>query len=150
MAEHVWSVLCEKLAVDDENNTINLLTIIERITLVGRVEDINAELGASGFLSPMRLITWCVRSDYRAAESFELRVGWSTPGGEYVPLNKHRLEMAEEHSVRARLIVPGIPWRGVGLYWLVVDKNDSGEWVNAARLPVEVLVTELPKLASSS
>ncbi len=142
MAEHVWSVLCEKLAVDDENNTINLLTIIERITLVGNIGEIDNELGESGFLSPMRLITWCVRSDYRVAESFELRVGWSTPRGEYVPLNKHRLEMTEEHSVRARLIVPGIPWRGVGLYWLVVDKNDSGVWVNATRLPVEVLVTE--------
>lgn len=143
MAHHVWSVLCEKLLTDD-SNVISLVSVIEKVIIHQRLDEIEKQLGdAIGFLYPMRLVTWCVRSNPDKPESFELRIGWLTPAGGRIAVGQNRTSLEELTGVRANMILRGIPWRGPGRYWLVVDKRDEGKkWGNIARLPVDLAVND--------
>jgi len=151
MAEHVWSVVCEKL-LTEENGVISLVSVLERINLHGDLGRLESDLaGAEGFAYPMRLMVWCVRSDYSRPETFSLRISWSTPNGNRVPTKVENRQINLDNVTGARLhvLVPGVPWNGPGLYWLVVEiQNEGEEWTTAARLPIEVVVLPQPQQES--
>ncbi|HVR95228.1 MAG TPA: hypothetical protein VMW27_01345 [Thermoanaerobaculia bacterium] len=147
MAEHVWSVLCEKLLREDETGVISLVSVLERINLHEDLVELERQLeGASGFIHPMRLVVWCVRSDYDQPESFTIRLSWHLPTGDILTFNKeHQLSLETATGVRPQILLPGVPWRGPGLYWLVIEiKNEGQEWTTATRLPLEVVVLAPP------
>lgn len=146
MAEHVWSVLCDKMLKEEGSNLISLISVIKKIYIPMKPEEVDQELkGSTGFAHPMRLIIWCVRSDRAKPESFDLRVGWQCPNGEYLPLGENRAAIDGSNTgARVQQIVPGVPWRGLGLYWLIVEKRDEGqdEWTTAARIPLELATVQ--------
>jgi hypothetical protein len=143
MAEHVWSVLCERLLADIDTKVANLIGVVERVILHESREQIDRDLeGKHGILHPMRLISWCVRSNPDVEETFELRVTFDSPGGEHI-MSTVIPATLKDYGIRVRVAFEGIPWRGPGIYWVVVHKKDKGKrWATAARLPVIVEIQE--------
>ena len=150
MAEHAYSVLCEKLLRDENSSVASFIAILEKIKIPGSLEDLESVLeGAAGIRFPMRLVTWLVRSDYSSPEIVDLRVGWLCPDGEYVNMAENPISLENNTSLRVQAILPGVPWHGWGLYWLLVEKRDAGgEWSTGTRLPLE-LVREEPDESDS-
>lgn len=139
MAEHVWSVLCKNMLADDETKVISLMGVVERLILHDSQENLDRSLeGTSGFQHPMRLISWCVRSNPEIEESFEMRAGWHCPSGEPI-MGDVIPATLQGFGLRVRVSIDEIPWGGPGVYWLIVQKKDEGEqWATVARLPVQV------------
>ena len=147
MAEHVWSVLCYSKSIDKETNVISLLHVIEKIEL--EEEELEAALAEKGpvvFPIQMELVSWWVRSDYAQPEmTTTFRLATVMPSGEevYQPFSNINLEKRTgwRHIIR----FSNFPFRGLGLYWLVLEKMVSQEpdaWQRVARIPVELVAAK--------
>lgn len=145
MAEHIWSVLCEKMLTEPETNVVSLISIVETITIEQKLEDVEQEMkDAIGLGYPMLLISWWVRSDKDKGEAFELRARWKSPRGKEIPVGEaQRFSLEGIVGARIKFKLPGIPWDGAGVYWLHVDERDEGKrWSAAARIRVQLDVQD--------
>jgi hypothetical protein len=129
---HAWSVLCEKHIIDRESNNISL-DVIEQ--LAGQVATAPAD-GPILIPTPIRLVSlW-----YRTGENVETtlsRVTVIAPDGRELGHAEQQIT-CEVARVRAIMMLGAIPYAGAGHYQYVVSEHRSGQWVEVARVPLEV------------
>jgi len=160
MAQHVWTVLCDKVLRDNESpNTISLIQVVERLTLrapsLRRIEDLireSQEAGDKGILvtANMRLVSWWVRSDYSKEEMSRFRYAIINPGGKRIDEQFFPLNLL--HSVGQRVVCSIIDWplSSLGLHWIVIEEEvpqqekKEEDWNAVARLPLEVIEEGAP------
>jgi len=152
MAEHVWSVLCQKVLINQETQLVSLVEIPEKfiadISQGGPVEELNRALdqGKKGVRYPvaLQLVSWWVRSNYSKAEKVEIRISVFDPSGEQLSYQNWELDLSESTGFRAIFKLNQIFVTGHGLYWYVVDrkigKGKNPRWETVARLPLEITV----------
>lgn len=127
----------------DEDGVPSFITLIEKLIVHQTMEELENMLReADGIAHPMLLVSWCVRSDYEKGEAFDLRVGWQSPEGDYISLGVDRFSLEHITGAKIRFRVPGLPWCGLGRYWLVVEAraDESDEWAIKTRIPVELVI----------
>lgn len=142
MAEHVFSVLCDRAIVDGNTGKISIIDVIEKITifqkaggdLADRTRDriyLGHELGY--------LVSWWVRSNYSTPEVLIVRPRIVLPTGDDAILDPYPIDLSNTTGSKGIYKIPFVLWAGVGLYWLLVEELASeGQWRTAARLPLEI------------
>jgi hypothetical protein len=146
MAEHIWTVLCERHLTDPETEIISLIDVAENFT----IENLEQQLeeakrqGKKGALVNARaqLVSWWYHSEPEEA-ALQARFVLTGPTGEAIftqPVNAPW----EEGNVFRRIFVnlKRIPVRTTGLHWFVVEQQRTTEdhlhWVIVAKIPLQI------------
>ena len=150
MAEHIWTVLCEKHVLDPDSKVVSLIEVVENITEEGLDQRIKEalSLGKKGALinTPMQLVSWWWRSNSNE-ETLQARVLLLNPKGENIFTQEVSAEWGEGTETPATLRVffrlDGLPVSMLGLHWFVVEQRDlsnseAPHWVTVAKLPLGV------------
>ena len=144
MAEHVWSVLCEKV-LHDEADVISLGSIVERLMLWGTSAELLRQAkqeGNKGIRVPvdLRLVTWWLRSTLDEPETIQLRVALLSPDGESLFREVFSVELDLEHPGKRTVVrLTDMLITGLGRYWVLVEKqSEKGRWVSATRIPLYI------------
>ena len=150
MADHIWTVLCQKPLTDPETNVLTLLEVTEHLLSEGLQEKLEQALalGKKGILlnEPMQLVSWWYRSDQQEP-ALNARFVLINPSGESVFAQSASVPWAKESdSLRLFIKVEKVPISAPGLYWFVVEHQRPGHspeaWVTATRIPLHVDTAE--------
>jgi hypothetical protein len=148
MAEHIWTVACEKHLVDPASKIITLVGIAESFSqedLEQRLEKA-LRLGKRGVLAnhPLQLVSWWFRTDL-AEEGLEVRFTLRNPAGETAFTNTAKVSWSEQVNVPARIFLDldKFPVTMFGLHWFTVEykkptKNKAFRWVTVTKIPIGV------------
>ncbi len=148
MAEHIWTVLCQKTLTDSKTGIISLIDVVEKFVLdPGSKQAIaNAKLdGKDGivFSTQMQLVSSWVRSDLTKAESATVRVSFTNQEGKVKFSRESPLPMVDGQAQRLTVNIDHIAISGPGRHWFGVElKLNSNKWQFAARVPVEIEIPE--------
>lgn len=151
MADHVWTVICNKTLIDPGTNVVSLIDITEKLILSGFDETVEQELarakegGGKGIIFPVRfqLVSWWTRSDFTKPETDEVRISFDSPDGQR--LFEQEIEIELEATTTARRLTVNfdqLPISELGRFWFLVEKlRGKGavkKWVLATKIPLEL------------
>jgi len=147
MAEHVWSVLCQKASIDKDTNEVSLSGVVETINVLETEEKVRSELseratpadGPPLLLFPMELVSYWTRSESATPETGVGRIGIEVPSGETLKWTETPFTLEAGFGWRLRVRMGGLPFMGQGLYRFLVqikDEDQEGGWRTVARIPV--------------
>jgi hypothetical protein len=144
MAEHIWTVLCERHLIDPDSKIISLIDVGESLNIVGlqkQIEDA-VRLGKKGtFVNvPAELVSWWYRSD-TSEEVLHARFVLRSPAGKVLMEQPVAAPWGEDKIfTRVYLTLNKFPVSGQGLHWLAVEqeiaRNKKPRWVQVTRLPL--------------
>jgi hypothetical protein len=148
MAEHIWTVLCERHLVDPANKVISLLDVMESISEDGLEQRLEyaLSLGKKGVLInvPSQLVSWWFRSDPKE-EALQIRFVLQNPAGISVLEQVATITWGEHASVPARIYLSlgQFPVTMFGLHWFIVEqlkttKSGKARWVAVTKIPLSV------------
>jgi hypothetical protein len=147
MAEHIWSLLCERQLVDPESGVISLMDLRENVTVDGlekMLEDA-AEQGKKGTLvsAPTLLVSWWHRSSPEE-EVFHVRYGFVSPEEKRITERTADFSWQADNWL-ARIFVKfdTLPCSMPGLYWFHVEQRQASEggeprWDLITRIPLHI------------
>jgi len=139
MIEHAWSVLCQKVIIDQESNNISL-DVIEEIHLEGNLPP-EAIRDSEGFLVPYQLIfasLW-YRNDPEIESRGKARLQLISPNGKVIGGAEIDVDLTKNSRLRTKCKFNSLP----------IPKNQSGyfffhlqvqekEWKTVAKIPLEI------------
>jgi hypothetical protein len=134
MIHHAWSVLCSRSSIDNESNVISLFDVIEEVNVQGAID-------APGVIpGPFDLISLWSRDKPDAPAQGEARWTLITPSGSPSIQNTVSVDLTQYQRLRSRARLSGIPIDAPGQYWFKCELQQPGsaEWVEVARLPLQV------------
>ncbi len=136
MIRHVWTVLCGKSSIDRETNNISLFEVVEQLQVGGWAGE------PADVPIPLELVTLWSRVQPDKPSRGEARIILETPGGHRGISQSHAVDLRKYHRVRNRARIPTIRIEGSGVYSFVVElrQQDKEEWLEVAKIPVEVQV----------
>lgn len=147
MAEHIWTVLCERHLADSDTGLISLMDLTESLTVEGLEQKMEeaARLGKKGSLVNARaqLVSWWFRSD-PGEETFQARFVLLSPDGKELlaqPVNS--TWGGDKQFTMIFVNMKQIPVSMPGLYWFVVEqqrttKSGKFQWARVTRLPLHI------------
>jgi hypothetical protein len=159
MAEHAWTVLCQKVLVDSETNLFTLVDVHDRLIINPNDEmpDVEAKLeelhkaGNRGLLLParIRIVMQWFRSNMSQPEQSMCRLFIEDPLGQQIFEQEIPIELMDTSMQRITLRTNQISVTALGSYWIVVEKSHEtkrkqASWKEVARLPLNVV--EAPKI----
>lgn len=150
MAEHVWSVLCDRSVIDKSSNQVSLLNVVESLNLfvdkeeLDRLRGSGAEGGERPLVSHrMHFVTWWVRSDLDTPETVLIRLVLISPAGDLGTPTEATIDLSHSSSYRLQIAIDGLAFRGEGRYWFAIEEQGGpDEWREVARIPLGVAVRE--------
>lgn len=150
MAEHVWSILCDRSVIDKSSNQVSLLNVVESLNLFVDQEELDklrqldpSSDEAPSFRRRMHFVTWWVRSDLDAPETVPIRIVVISPGSTRSGTAPATVGLSEKSSYRIQIVIDGLKFLDQGRYWFAVEqKVGAEEWCEVARVPLTVAVTE--------
>lgn len=147
MAEHIWTVLCERHLVDPVNKVITLLDVVESIFQEGLGQQLDDALrsGKKGvFVNyPLQLVSWWFRSNPKD-EKLDLRFTLLNPAGTKVVERIATAEwLGEAAYLRVFFALDRLPVSMLGLHWFNVEcqkpaKSGKLRWVSVTSIPFAV------------
>lgn len=153
MAEHGWSILCDRAIVDADTNQVSLVDAAD-VLLIGNqeaqteVEEALAQ-GRDGIKIAVRLalVSWWYRTDYDKPELAKARLRLLSPNGVAAIVQEFDIRLTESTGYRAVMRLALFPISGFGLYRFVIERSvahpDAKEgWEQVASLPLDVKIRQ--------
>jgi hypothetical protein len=144
MANHIWTVLCEKSLVDPRNQVMSLIDLTESLSQEGlgqRLEEA-LRLGKKGTLVDveLQLVSWWYRSDLGEA-TLQVRFVLRNPVEKEVFTQPATMVWKKDATtLKITVNIDRFPVTMLGLHWFVVEQYASTRrkprWVTVTRLPV--------------
>lgn len=148
MAEHIWSVLCNKAIIDRDSGQVTIFEAIENLNLPRTEDEIAKEIEGveEEVVIPhtMQLVTLWVRSDLKQPEEQHARVRLLSPFDQELNTWAVPVDLKSFLSLRWRLVFQGVPWRGPGRYWYVIEMKDGEDWMQCSRVPLVLTSKRTP------
>lgn len=142
MAKHIWSVLCRKVIIDKNDNSLSLIEVVEGVEVVSLPA---SSVQASQMF--MDLVTYWRRSYPSKVEHATARLVIKDPGGKAVGL-PHEIPIALEEAPRIRCLLRfqgGVPYTKNGVYeYMVQLKYGGSKWGTVAQIPLEITIKPAP------
>lgn len=155
MAEHIWTVFCDKAIVDQISGNVSLIEVIESVAITPEsvVLDGTAQHPSIGGVRKTVLISLWTRSNPDVPEKVPGRWSIRVPGGKRLEVTSGDIDLTNSMRVRTMTHVEGLPFAGPGRYIWVLDvekETTSGRkrWVNVAKVPFELVIQEKSKVVS--
>jgi hypothetical protein len=149
MLHHVFSAACQSAAVDQFTNSISIQNVVEKLDAAAPdpvpVTDPPQAIPFRFFVVSL----WFNPTDSEAKTTQRFRMkapdGTTTSPGFEVTL-------AVQPRAGQRIVaqVPGILYRGNGVYWIEIDVRKRGHWESVAKLPMIVEVATAKPGGTSS
>jgi hypothetical protein len=147
VADHIWTVLCNKMLVDPESQVISLVDVTESLEVEGLEQQIEEALhsGKKGALvnAVTRLVSWWFRSDTNE-ETLQARVVLLSPSGESLMVQPVNAPWGQDKLfLRITINLNKLPVSMPGLFWFVVEqqkksKSQKPRWVALTRVPLYI------------
>ena len=147
MAEHIWTVVCERHLVDPSSQIITLVDMIESIYEDGLELRLEEALGAGkrgAYLNlSMQLVSWWYRNDPQE-ERLNVRFTVLNPAGVSVIEQTAEPEWTGEAAhLRVFVLFEKFPVTMLGLHWFLVQhlkpaKKGEPKWERVTRIPLAV------------
>ena len=138
MIDHVWTVLCRRSLID-ENNNISLLEVLEQVTADGETP----EPGTTA-IAPIsiELVTLWSRHDLSDAEQGQARVTYYSPSMDPLFQHEYEIDLLDHNRRRIRASLAALPFQNSGTYCFVVELRNErdSQWSQVARIPLEAEV----------
>ena len=116
------AVLCSKVIRDAENNSINLMGVLENITLAAKEFPETITIPTS-----FEIFTHWMREDIQIPYEGSFRINYLMPGGESHQLIEMKIDLLTHSFHRAIIKIAGIKLHGPGLYGFQIEqKTDDG------------------------
>lgn len=152
MAEHVWSLLCDKVLIDPASDKVSLIDLIERLTLhvseEGSIERQVAEARADGdkgilISTALSLVSSWVRSDPTRPEEARFRYALLNPDGDRVHEEAYDVDLQGFASQRVFIRFRHVPVSALGRHWILIEQEVQQKkhthWQVVARLPLDLV-----------
>lgn len=148
MADHIWTVLCQKVLADKKTETISLIDVTESLSSEGLAERLNDAMrtGKKGAALnvELQLVSWWFRSDPKEV-ALHARFIFLSPSGETLFSQEARRDWAND-STALRLFVDinRLPITEFGLYWFAVEQQRESRnkkthvWATEAKIPLHI------------
>lgn len=127
MIKHVWSILCERISIDQGTNLVSYLTCVEEITAT--------QLPA---VHPLFALGSIWQTDCPGEDILKIRLVRISPDGAkniIIETNEFRLEK-ERH--RTNLILNGISFDQAGKYVFRLESKSKTGWKAETEIPVKI------------
>jgi hypothetical protein len=140
MLHHVFSAACQSAAVDQFTNSISLQIIVEKLEAIATepvpIIDPPQAIPFNFFIVSL----WFNGGDSEAGVKQRFRM--AAPDGTMTSAGfEASLTVQPRASQRIVARVPGILFKGNGVYWIKIDVQDGHQWKSVASLPLIVQVT---------
>lgn len=152
MAEHIWSILCNKSIIDRDGNQVTLVAAMEQLNIHSKdALDAAASSEVPAILPfEMSFVTLWTRSDPNQPESGQARLTLYGPAGMKISLQEFEVDLGDNLRFRTRVQLPGLAFRGLGVYHFQVDQRKTSKtgrtsWRKVAKVPLEVCFKPKPK-----
>lgn len=138
--EHLWSLLCQNMLVNEVTQTISLIEVLERINFeVGeQPSDINLRV----LPISMNLVSMWSRSESDKPETGRARVLIKGLDGKTIKgptPTEYSIDAETNRGFRANVRFNGFPFMGSGIYRVIVQLEVNNKWRNVAGLPLEII-----------
>lgn len=148
MAEHAWTVVCQKTLVDPDSDLYTLVDVFDRLLIFPdpEIPDIEAKLdevkkeGGRGIVVPasIRVVSQWFRSDRLRPETARCRLSIADPRGEKLFEQEISIELTKTGTQRITVRSDQMVVTLLGTYFVTMDKERNGGWEEVARLPLQV------------
>jgi hypothetical protein len=146
MAEHCWTIVCEKALVNEGSNTLSLIEIIEEINIAGPAGELDREREHIDLPFSHTVVTVWTRSDPETPESGEGRItleGEPVEGLEQSTVQVP-IDLASAKRMRTIINARGLRIAGPGTLWFVVACLKEGRWTEVGRTGIDIRLTKSP------
>lgn len=135
MIDHVWSILCDKVVIDQETNNLSL-DVIDQINIPA------AEFPEGGRrLVPIRLsvVSFWYRRQLDHPARVNTRIRYVDPDQKEIGTIKLDVDLTNAHRARSIARMGGVPITRAGFYRFIVEvESETKEWKEVASVPLEV------------
>jgi hypothetical protein len=131
MAQHRYSLICQEVRTDANNNLV-LSGVLDEIHLAGiRPEKVDG--GQAGVLLDLNVVSVWHRDVWGEPEDLEMRLVYLDPSNQqFGATDPLPVNVREYPVVRVVAKLPGLPLRGYGVYRFRVERRrPAGEWAHA-------------------
>jgi len=140
MLHHVFSAACQSAAVDQFTNSISIQSVVEKLDAVAAepvpITDPPQAIPFNFFIVSL----WFNGGDSEGIVKQRFRM--AAPDGTTTSAGfEASLTVQPRASQRIVARVPGILFKGNGVYWIKIDVQDGNHWKSVASLPMIVQVT---------
>lgn len=129
MAKHIWSVLCERISVDQRTNLVSYLSCIEGI----RAHELP-------FAVPNLSLGTLWLTDKKTTEKITFRLVLGCPDQTEKLLVEGSQEQAPSARARINLILDGLAVDQTGQHTFRVEMLNNDSWEVKAELPFDVIL----------
>jgi hypothetical protein len=129
MIKHIWSILCERISIDQETNLVSYLTCVEEITA--------NKLPAVHPLFAMGSI-W--HTDCPGEDMLKIRLVCISPDGTRRDLIETKEFKLDKERHRTNLILNGISFDQAGKYMFRLESKSEKGWKTETEIPIKISV----------
>jgi hypothetical protein len=139
--EHVWTVFCRRVLIDDSTNQMTLIDAVESVSIALHEQP---KPGEAFFQIEAALASLWIRSDIATPENGEFRVTLHGPSGRIKSVEPLILpiDLTVHRRQRSKVTIPALPFGEPGRYVFEVELNEAGEWRRVAGVPYELTLKE--------
>lgn len=154
MADHVWTVFCRRVLIDQPSNSLSLMDVIEGIKISQSSGGSPVQSSTDINITGMDLVTLWTRSDANTPEEIQTKVILQSPDGKKHPQPEQTIDLKSRPRNRHILRMTGLPFTVEGrYYWTVqqkqVTKSGQQKWKSVARVPFDWVVVTEPEIVQS-
>ena len=140
MIRHIWTVYCQDVLIDRQNN-VSMIRVIDQITLGPEADGVELyEIPVSS-----KLITLWTREEWDTPVTSKMRMRFIGPDGSELPSSAPSMVVDLQEHLRSRVTgeLDNLLIKGSGTHEWVVERLDEGKedsWIEEARIPVEIKI----------
>ena len=148
---HVWTIGCRKSLIDSDSNILNLMEILEKIT-VGLQKDVtlNKDIKINIPINFEIVSFWQKLVADKAVKGKAKILMLSPSGKELLDLPIEFDVPKNKKNMRTILKINTFPFVGAGLYKIIMFEKDENAFVQVAEVPIEIVTHESEKSGMGS
>ena len=135
--QHKWTILCERIIVDETSQLLSLIDVIEDINIPALpCDDKNITV------VPIRwvLVNFWARTDETIPEYAEIKIRLVSPIETVVAERELKIDLTEKVNLRHFFRSGELPVQGEGTYRFIIEINNDGVWEIVSETPYRVNV----------
>jgi len=141
MINHIWTVVCSQVVVDNQTNNVSIYNVLERITIMGEPKQETA--------LPLNhaVVTMWERLDSDTIRKGMMRLSFITPLGNEIIKIESEINLAEHTRFRNISNIQGLPIAESGrhVYRVELRNENESEWTHICDIPIELKFREPEK-----
>jgi hypothetical protein len=129
---HIWTVICEGSLIDEETKNISLINVIEQLNFELQ-DDIPSDV-----ILKLHIVSLIARSHADITEKGEIKYQFELPNQELIDWHTFEIAFENYSRIRVRMVIPVLPFRGYGIYSVIVSLKSENDWNKVATIPLEI------------